>query len=87
MKYFLFLILLLTFTQFNCQSPTAPKGNNPPDTTSQNFTWQKYYFGVGGYTLLNDVAIVSDSSIWAVGNIYLNDSTGKPEQIAHNAVH
>jgi hypothetical protein len=78
----------LTINSFQgCKSPTAPISNNPPDTTSQNFTWQKYYFGVGGYTLLNDVSIISDTSIWAVGNIYLNDSTGNPELAAHNAIH
>jgi hypothetical protein len=71
----------------SCKSPTSPNADNLPDTTSQNFTWQKYYFGVGGYTLLNDVAIISDTCIWAVGSIYLNDSTGNPEQEQHNAIH
>ncbi len=84
---FLLVVVILIFSQFSCKSPTAPKGSSPPDTTSQNFTWQKYYFGVGGYTLLNDIAIVSDSDIWAVGSIYLNDSTGKPETAPHNVVH
>jgi hypothetical protein len=82
------LLILSTFLTLQyCKSPTAPIISNLPDTTSQNFIWQKYYFGIGGYTLLNDVTIISDSSIWAVGNIYLNDSTGKPELAAHNAIH
>ena len=83
MKFILSFVLLLSFFAFNCKSPTAPKQNNPPDTTSNNFTWQKYYFGVGGYTLLNDVAIVNDSDIWAVGSIYLNDSTGKVDPLPY----
>ncbi len=83
---FFLVVVILIFSQFSCKSPTAPKQNNLPDTTSQNFKWQKYYFGVGGYTVLNDVAIVNDSDIWAVGSIYLNDSTGKPETAPHNAI-
>ena len=46
------------------------------DTTSDNFTWQKYYFGGAAFSVLHDVAIISDSLIFAVGEIYLNDSTG-----------
>ncbi len=56
------------------------------DTTSNNFTCQKYYFGSEAFSVLHDVAIVNDSDIWAVGKIYLNDSTGKPDPNAHNLV-
>jgi len=40
------------------------------DTTSNNFTWQKYYFGGAAFSVLHDVAIVNDSDIWAVGEIH-----------------
>jgi hypothetical protein len=33
---------------------------------------------------LYDVAIVNDTSIWAVGEIYLNDSLGQPDPHAYN---
>ncbi len=51
--------------------------------TSSNFTWEKYEFGgIGGSSALNDVAIINEDDIWAVGRIYA-DTTGK----AYNAVH
>jgi hypothetical protein len=78
----------LTLNSFQgCKSPTAPITNNPPDTTSQNFTWQKFYFGVPTYNVINDVAIVNDTSIWVVGQIYNIDSTGQIEGEPHNAIH
>lgn len=53
------------------------------NTTSHNFTWQKYEFGgIGGSSVLNDVAIIDENNIWAVGEIYA-DTTGIP----YNAVH
>ena len=58
------------------------------DTTSNNLTWQTFTFGGGGgISTLYDVAIVNDTSIWAVGEIYMNDSTGKPDPNFYNAVH
>jgi hypothetical protein len=44
------------------------------DTTSNNFTWQTYTFGVGGDNSLKDVAIINDTSIWAVGKFAIQDS-------------
>ncbi len=54
------------------------------DTTSSNFNWQVFTFGGGGggSSLLYDVAIVNDTSIWVVGEIYTKDSVGK-----YNATH
>jgi hypothetical protein len=45
------------------------------DTTSHTFFWQIDTLG-DGQSLLRDVAIVSDNDVWAVGEIYLHDSTG-----------
>ncbi len=46
------------------------------DTTSNNFTWQTYTFGGNaGGSVLNDVAIINDTDIWAVGDIPIKDSS------------
>jgi hypothetical protein len=58
------------------------------DTTSHNFTWQSFTFGgIGGSSVLYDVAIIDENNIWAVGEIYMNDSLGRPDPSAYNAVH
>ena len=57
------------------------------DTTSHNFTFRSWTFGEHSSSILNDVAILNDSSIWAVGEIYLNDSLGNPDPQAYNAVY
>ncbi len=56
------------------------------DTTSHNFTWQTFTFGgQGGSSTLFDVAIINENDIWAVGEMYVYDSTGSP--VLYNAVH
>jgi len=41
------------------------------DTTSHNFTWQTFTLGDGiSSSSLHDVAIINDTCIWAVGEIY-----------------
>src|SRR3972149_8811161 len=58
------------------------------DTTSHNFTWQTFTFGgQAGSSTLYDVAIINENDIWAVGEIYMNDSTGQPDPNTYNAVH
>ncbi len=55
------------------------------DTTSSNFSWQLFTLGnylTGNSSILYDVAIINDTSAWAVGEIYTDDSTGM-----YNAVH
>jgi len=56
------------------------------DTTSNNFTWKTYTFGdpSSGSSTLNDVAIINDTLIYAVGEIYMNDSTGQPDPFPYN---
>ncbi len=46
------------------------------DTTSNNFTWQTIVLGDGLNNYFNDVAVVSDTSIWVVGKFNLQDSIG-----------
>ncbi len=81
MKYILIFstALFLLFAAFNCKSPTAPKQNNPPDTTSSNFTWQVDTIGAEG-SVLYDVAVINDTLAYAVGELFPRDSTGKADQ-------
>jgi hypothetical protein len=57
------------------------------DTTSHNFTWQTWTFGEHSSSGLYDVAIINESNIWAVGEIYMRDSLGNNDPHAYNAVH
>ncbi len=54
------------------------------DTTSHNFSYTVYEFGNVSSSILYDVAIVGEE-IWAVGEIYMDDSLGNT--IRYNAVH
>jgi hypothetical protein len=57
------------------------------DTTSHNITWQTYTFGGNaGSCNLYDVSIVDVNNIWAVGEIYLTDSSGNYISTPLNAV-
>lgn len=57
------------------------------DTTSHNFTWQTFTFGQHSNSVLYDVTIINENDIWAVGEIYLNDSLGNPNSKIYNAIH
>jgi hypothetical protein len=56
------------------------------DTTSHNFTWQTFTFGDAGAgsSTLYDCAIVNDTLAYAVGEIYMNDSTGQADPLPYN---
>jgi hypothetical protein len=55
------------------------------DTTSHDFTWQTFSFGANaGSCTLYDCTIVNDTLAYAVGEIYLMDSTGQPDPQAYN---
>jgi hypothetical protein len=56
------------------------------DTTSHNFTWQTFSFGEVGSSTLYDVAIIDENNIWAVGEIYMNDSLGNPDPKFYNLI-
>ena len=83
MKYALLFstAVFVLFVSFNCSNPTAPKQNNPPDTTSSNFIWTVDTIGTEG-SVLYDICIINDSLAYATGSIYLKDSTGK-SNLAH----
>ena len=59
----------------------------PMDTTSHDFSYEVFEFGEHRNSVLRDVAIIDENNIWAVGAIYLNDSTGQRDPHAYNAVH
>jgi len=44
------------------------------DTTSHNFNWQSWAFGAKGSSILYDVAIIDNNNIWAVGEIYTEET-------------
>ena len=78
---------LILFISISCNS-VEPEGNgNVSDTTSHNFTFETFTFGEHSSSVLHDVAIINDSSIWCVGEIYTNDSLGNPDPQAYNAVY
>jgi len=72
--------------------------NNPPpttnlqtvttmDTTSHNFTFEMITFGGEiGSSVLYDVAIINENDIWAVGYIYVSD-TSQTGYETYNAAH
>ncbi|MBZ0199167.1 MAG: glucosyl transferase [Ignavibacteriaceae bacterium] len=78
----------LTMQQLNNKTITRSLPVQTMDTTSHNFTWQMFEFGgEAGSSTLYDVAIIDENNIWAVGEIYMRDSTGQPDPQAYNAVH
>jgi len=62
------------------ESPVSPPSGQ--DTTSHNFEWIQHTFGgPNGSSGFKDVAVVSDTDIWAVGEIYMASDT------LYNAAH
>lgn len=55
------------------------------DSTSHAFTWTITELGDGGGSILRDVGIINDTLIYAVGELYLRDSTGEIDPLAYNA--
>lgn len=69
-----------------CGDSLAPKTGSdcPKDSTSHILTWDFFLLADGGSSFFNDVAIINDTCVWAVGNIYLNDSTGNIDPSLYN---
>ena len=69
----------------SCKSPVVPPDDLPPngpDTTSHDFTWQTDTIGAQG--VFYDVAIINDTLAYAVGEIFLRDSTGQIDPQLYN---
>ena len=75
------------FAANNQQQTTNEVIAKTMDTTNHTFTWQTFTFGENSNSVLYDVAIIDENNIWAVGEIYMKDSLGKPDYNAYNAVH
>ena len=73
-KLLIIITFLLSFQ--TCKSPTAPKVDLLPDTTSHNWNFESFQFGGAASSDFQDIAIINDSLAIAVGSIYLYDSTG-----------
>lgn len=56
-------------------------------TTSSKFTWQTFRFGDHSSSTLYGVSIIDENNIWAVGELYINDSTGQSEDTPYNVMH
>ncbi|MDI6804173.1 MAG: hypothetical protein QME58_10045, partial [Bacteroidota bacterium] len=54
------------------------------DTTSHNFNFEVFYLGDGNSSVLYDVAVLSDTLAYAVGEIYKRDSAGNFETEPYN---
>ncbi len=54
------------------------------DTTSSNFIWQTYILGDGNSSMVHDVALINDTTAYAVGAIYYKDSTGQFDPTPYN---
>jgi hypothetical protein len=91
-KMVLFLAVLPLLLATTCKEDPAGPGDGdngylpPLDTTSHDFTWQTWTFGGEfDYSVLKDVAIINDTCIWAVGELYLKDSLGNNDIYRYNA--
>ncbi len=55
-------------------------------TTSHDFTFQTFYFGGSSSSKLRDVVIIDENNIWAVGEVYVTDSSGHVDPIPYNII-
>lgn len=84
-KTMLVALFLCMLTLFACKKEVPTE--QPPnaiDTTSHNFSWQIDTLGDGRNSILYDVAIINDTLAYAVGEIYLRDSTGQIDPTPYN---
>jgi hypothetical protein len=78
----LFLILASCRKESPCVN--CPPPDNGPDTTTHEFIWQETQLGDGSSNLF-DVAIINDTLAYAVGEMYLKDSSGQFDPLPYNA--
>jgi hypothetical protein len=82
----LLFVISISLIIFSCckktPCPTCPPA--PTDSTSHNFVFQQYAFGESGSSTLYDVAIINDTIAYAVGAVYLRDSSGRGDPQPYN---
>ena len=85
------LLTPITFLLFaallgSCTHSTPPPP--PPlvglDTTDHSIVWEVDSVGDGNSSVLYDVAIINDTTVWAVGDLYLGDSSGQLDPERYN---
>jgi len=59
---------------------------NTLNASSNNFTINEWKFGEYGNSVLNDVVVLDENNIWAVGEIYMLDSLGQQDG-PYNLIH
>jgi hypothetical protein len=88
-RLLILLFLSIISVNLSCEHTAQPPNDcTPPlptETTSHNFIWRLDTLGAGNGSVLNDVAILNDTLAYAVGEIYLKDSTGQFDPQAYNA--
>lgn len=80
---FALIALVVLNLSAGCNHATEPP---PPlaDTTSHNFLWTQFTVGGAALSVFSDVAIISDTLAYAVGAVYLTDSSGSVDPHAYN---
>ena len=80
--FYLYIILFLLMQ--SCEKDFSGLSNGI-DTTSHDFNWEMITFDSPyGSGVLNDVAIIDENDIWAVGEIY---SDSAQPWLPYNAIH
>jgi hypothetical protein len=59
---------------------SLPVATTTMDTTSGNYTWQMFTLGDGYSEGFRDVAIISDTSVWATGQIFVDTGGTVPDE-------
>lgn len=82
MKYIACVLISIVFI-LGCNT-TEPEDNKIP---SHNIEWRMFTFGDHSSSSLNDVAIIDENNIWAVGEIFLKDSLGQIDYEPYGFAH
>ncbi|HOO14157.1 MAG TPA: hypothetical protein PLF00_03395, partial [Candidatus Marinimicrobia bacterium] len=67
------IVTVLSLLLFLSSCPEEPDNYDDSDTTSHDFLWETYTFGDLASSDLNDVVVVDENNIWAVGEIFVYD--------------
>ncbi|HSH65780.1 MAG TPA: hypothetical protein VLB84_08285 [Bacteroidia bacterium] len=86
-KYIMILLTFLLLNLISCNITEPPDKNNKQEPTSHDFTWQKFYFGELGTSEINDIVVINENNIWAVGTIWYPDSLNPNDVQFFNGVH
>ena len=84
------LLAASAFSFLTCSKdePSGPQGIptpfKEPDSSSHEFLWERLTFG-DDHSAIYDIAVVSDSEAWFVGEITTRDSSNK--LVNHNSLH